>query len=306
MARRFGGKYSPQDTSRPQSHPKSRPQQPAAPFEGARRSKVGGRVNLLFFAPLPLIWQAFGAGPVNLALCLVALGLLLLAAWMTREGLLAEEAYEARSVARRPALPRKILGAFLTGLGLALAGWAGTGGLAAPVIYACVGTALHLMAFGLDPLRDKGMDGVDRFQTDRVARAVEDAESHLAAMTDAIKRCGDRSLETRVAQFQTAARRLFRVVEEDPRDLTAARKYLGVYLMGARDATLKFADVYARTRDPEARADYEALLDDLEQNFAARTEKLLLDDRSDLTIEIEVLRDRLQREGVSGAPTHER
>ena len=39
-------------------------------------------------------------------------------------------------------------------------------------------------------------------------------------------------------------------------------------------------------------------MDDLEQNFAARTRKMLLDDRSDLTVEIDVLRERLQREGV--------
>ena len=49
--------------------------------------------------------------------------------------------------------------------------------------------------------------------------------------------------------------------------------------------------------DP-AGADYVALLDDLDQNFAARTRKSLLDDRSDMTVEIEVLRDRLKREGV--------
>ena len=79
---------------------------------------------------------------------------------------------------------------------------------------------------------------------------------------------------------------------------TAARRYLGVYLLGARDATVKFADIYARTRDPQVRADYEALLDDLEKEFAARTEKLLLDDRTNLDIEIEVLRERLEREGV--------
>ena len=41
-----------------------------------------------------------------------------------------------------------------------------------------------------------------------------------------------------------------------------------------------------------------ALLDDLETNFAARTRKSLLDDRSDLTVEIDVLRERLSREGV--------
>lgn len=83
-----------------------------------------------------------------------------------------------------------------------------------------------------------------------------------------------------------------------PRDLTAARKYLVVYLRGAHDATVKFADLYARNQDAQARDDYLALLDDLDQNFAARTAKSLLDDRSDLNVEIDVLRERLSREGV--------
>ena len=90
------------------------------------------------------------------------------------------------------------------------------------------------------------MEGVDEFQTDRVARAVEGAEKHLAAMSDAILRAKDRDLERRVESFQSTARAMFRTIEDDPRDLTAARKYLSVYLMGARDATVKFADIYAR------------------------------------------------------------
>ena len=191
-----------------------------------------------------------------------------------------------------------MLGSVLTGAGLAVAGFAAGGDILAPIAYAVVGTVLHFLAFGPDPLQNKGLEGVDLFQTDRVARAVDEAEEHLRAMSEAIKRAGDRTLETRVGQFQQAARALFRTVENDPRDLTAARRYLGVYLLGARDATVKFADIYSRTRNAEARADYAALLDDLEQNFATRNQKLLLDDRSDLTIEIDVLRERLQREGV--------
>ena len=289
MAQRYGGQFSP-DGNGPT---------PKGNFRTAKRTRAGGRVNLLFLAPLPLIWQAFGNGPTALALNLVALGILLLAAWLTREGLIAQEAYEARTVARRPAFPRKIAGSVLTGLGLDMAGYAATAGLIEPLIYLMIGTVLHLMAFGPDPMKDKGMEGIDTFQTDRVARAVDEAEKHLAAMTEAMKRAGDRQMIARLEQFQTTARDLFRTVENDPRDLTAARKYLSVYLMGARDATIKFADIYGRTGDAQARTDYAALLDDLEQNFAARTEKLLLDDRSDLNIEIDVLRDRLKREGVS-------
>jgi hypothetical protein len=292
MAQRFGGKYSPGgDTNTPAPTPKGA-------FQGARRTRAGGRVNLLFLAPLPLAFAAFTSGPAGLVLNLAALGTLLLAAWLTREGLIAQEAFEARKVARRPAFPRKIAGSLLTGLGLGIAGFAASGDIAAPAAYALVGTVLHFLAFGPDPLQDKGAEGIDSFQTDRVARAVDEAEKHLAAMTDAMLRAGDRSLMTRLERFQTTARDLFRTVENDPRDLTAARKYLSVYLLGARDATVKFAEIWARNRDPQARADYEALLTDLEQNFAARTQKLLLDDRSDLTVEIEVLRERLDREGV--------
>lgn len=292
MAQRYGGHYSPDGPSQ------GGPRKPATgSYRGAKRTRAGGRVNLLFLAPLPLIWKAFTTDPVGMAQYLAALGLLILSAWLTREGILAQEAYEARKVARRPALPRKIVGSLCAGAGLFMAGTAGFG-LPEAVIFAVLGTVIHSFAFGLDPLTDKGMDGVDMFQTDRVARAVDEAEKHLSAMSEAIQRAGDRQLEARVDRFRTTARDLFRTVEEDPRDLTAARKYLSVYLLGARDATIKFADIYGRNRDPQAKADYSALLDDLEGNFAARTEKLLLDDRSDLDIEIGVLRDRLQREGI--------
>jgi len=292
MSKRYGGKFSPEE-GRPPQTPSER-----GSFRGARRTRAGGRVNLLFFAPLPLAARAFGSGPTELALNLTALGALLLAAWLTREGILAQEAYEARKIARRPAIPRKMFASLLTGLGLGVAGLATSGVSAAPLIYAVLGTALHGFAFGLDPLKDKGMEGVDSFQSDRVARVVDQAEGYLKAMTDAIKRAGDRQAEARLERLQSTVRDMLRTVEDDPRDLTAARKYLGVYLMGARDATIKFADLHARAPNPQARDKYLALLADLEQNFTAKTRALMADSTTDLDIEIEVLRDRLEREGV--------
>lgn len=298
MAQRYGGEFSPKGKASSDNASSANGPAPSAnSFRGARRTRAGGRVNLLFLAPFPLIWKAFGSEPVSMATYLVAFGALILSAWLTREGIKAQEAYEARKVARRPALPRKIVGSMLAGAGLALVGFAGHGPLEAG-IFGVFGAVLHSMAFGFDPLKNKGLEGVDLHQTDRVARAVDKAEAHLQAMSDAIQRAQDRQLEARVDRFQTVARDLFRTVENDPRDLTAARKYLGIYLQGARDATIKFADIYARNQSPQARADYEALLVDLEENFAARTQRLLADDAGDMNVEIDVLRERLQREGV--------
>ena len=287
MAERYGGKHSPGSASYPRNP------------EGMRRSRVGARVNFLFIAPVAMLLIAFQLEPTGMFLKLFAFGLMMLAAWLTKEGLVAEDAYHARRVAKKPAIPRKIFGSVLTGIGLAIAGLnPETFSLLNPALYFILGTVLHFIAFGPDPLADKGTEGMNEYQTDRVARVVDEAERHLAAMKDAIRRAKVPALERRVADFVETARGMFRVVEEDPRDLTSARKFLGVYLLGARDATVQFADLYARSQNEEARADYEALLNDLESSFAQKTEKLLLDDKSSLDVEIEVLRDRLEREGV--------
>jgi hypothetical protein len=286
MAQRFGGRYSP-GTSATGAAEKG---------QSPRPHPVGARVNLLFVLPVLFGMRAFFQDPTGLALNLIAAALLLLSAWLTREGVIAQAAYDARKIARRPALPRKVLGAVATGLGLGLAGLGA--GIGAAVIFAALGAALHFASFGPDPMRDKGMEGIDTFQTDRAARAIADAQSLLDDMTSAIRRSRDRALIDRIDLFAANIGTLFRAVEDDPRQLNTARRYLGIYLQGARDATVKFADLQARAPDNQARADFIALLDDLEQRFALRRDALLEAGRTDLEIEIEVLRERLDREGL--------
>ena len=285
MAKPYGGKYSPGATPADAVRPVVDP--------------VGARANLMWVPPVILLFTSLGAGPVGLATGLAGAASLALGAWLLRGGLRAEAAYRARSVARRPAAPRKVMAALLTGLGVALATVSGDSGVLGAAIYGIVAVAAHLAAFGLDPLQHKRLAGVDTFQQDRVARMVAEAETHLAAIAAQVAGLDDRPLRTRVAAFQTTARAMIRTVEEDPRDLTAARKFLGVYLQGAADATAKYADLTRRAPSADARAAYVALLDDLDRNFAARTARLLDDDRSDMDIEIKVLRDRLAREGIT-------
>lgn len=284
MAERYRGRYSPGEPGRAE---------PRADLHHPYES----RTKWITIAAIPFLLSAFWQEPMGMVANLAAFGLVAFASRLTREGLQAEAAYDARRVARRPAWPRKLFGGVLTGLGLAVGAWA-PDAVAGAALIGVAGLALHYLAFGPDPMRDKGMEGIDSFQQDRVARFIAEGDGYLQGMQDAIRRTGDRRLEARVAVFAETARELFRRVEEDPGDLAAARRYLGVYLMGARDATVKFADLYTHTRDARALADYESLLTDLEGNFAARTRSLIEGGRTDFDIEMQVLRDRLAREGV--------
>lgn len=297
MAQRFGGQHSPTPVS------PSAELRPLSRFRGRRAAKVSIAARLMFMAPLPLLFAGLGEVMAGDALgMLIELGsfaVLMLAAWLLNEGLKAEAAYNDRKIARAPGVPRKALAAALTGLGVFTASWlAGGAGLFGGLVFGGFAAVAHVFAFGLDPMRKKGLEGQSAFDTERVAVAIEKAEALVGEITSAARRIGDRGIEARVEAMCASAREVFRAVEDDPRDLSRARKFLSVYLRGARDATVKFADHYSRSRDDEARSNYEALLGDLEGSFTQQREQLLLDNRTDLDVEIEVLRERLHQEGL--------
>ena len=259
----------------------------------------------MFLLPLPLLFAGLGAiGRGSAPEMLGELGGfagLMLSAWLLNEGLRAEEAYDARAVARPPAIPRKLFAAVLTGVervpGRAPEPRPGPRRVRWPS--ASVAGAAHLARLRARPdaARRASRAWTSSPPSGSPAPSTQ-AEALVRQITDAAARIGDRRLEGRVERLCDQAREVFRAVEQDPRDLSRARTFLSVYLLGLRDATVKFADVWSRSRDPEARTAYEALLGDLETSFTTHRTLLLEDDRSDLDIEIEVLRERLQQDGL--------
>ena len=219
-------------------------------------------------------------------------------AYVVREGQRAERQFNERTIAKPPALPRKILGSLTIGAGVALAaGFAWPLGLVGGVAMGALGAGAGLVAFGLDPMKAKGGAGSD-FDSTRVATAVVEAEALLAEITSLIAPLRDRTLTGDVDILTDATRDMIRTVESDPRDLPAARQYLGLYLRGARDATEAYTQVALARPDPAARTRYMELIHDLDGQFRAKRAMLLENDRAALDIEIDVLRHRLAQDGV--------
>jgi hypothetical protein len=307
MARRFGGKYSPGAPGGHGAGPSG-----GDAFHGRAAASVDVRALLMFIWPTPLVFAAFGAlaggAAMRMVLLLAAYASLMLGAWLLREGQFAAAAYEARAIARPPAFPRKIGAAVLTGAGVAIASWLGNAGVGlietgaqavSSIVFGAIAAGTHLLAFGVDPMRAKGVtDTIARSELDRVTDALEKAEARLKSIEALAHRMRDREIDARVGRLNATVREMIRLVEKDPRDLGRARRYLGVYLTGAEEATRKYAENRARLSDPKLHQDYLALLSDLEGSFARGKDMLLVDNRTDLEVEIEVLRERLGQEGA--------
>jgi hypothetical protein len=275
-----------------------------APGARMMRAPTFSRIwaRLLYLFPTPLLLSAItsvGVGHIFSALLdLAAYAALMLGAFLLGEGLKAERAFDARTMARPPAFPRKLVAAILAGGGVFLAAFFGWGhSLPAAIAFGALATGSHILAFGLDPMRAKGVaeHGADG---ERAAAALEKAEAHLAAISDLTPKLGDREVRDRIGALTAEVRQMLTLIEQDPRDLGRARRYLTVYLKGAHDATRKYADNRERLNDPSLRTEYLALIADLEASFGRGRKMLLEDDRTDLEVEIEVLRERLGQEGA--------
>ena len=293
-AERYGGAFSPGGATNADKQAS-----PAAGnrFRGRKARKVDVRGLLLFVLPTPLLFAGLGnigAGDVvGAAINLAAYASLILGAWLLREGQRAEAAYDARAVAKPPAFPRKLVAAVLAADGIGLAAYFGWGqDILTAAGFSVLTIASHIAAFGLDPMKPKGID-LDDAEASRVSEALDKAEAKIAEIAELARSTRDREIENRVETMLAAVRDMLRQIEADPRDLTRARRYLSVYLVGAHEATRKYAENHEDLGDSALRDDYLLLIGDLEQSFAEGHDKLLQDDRTDLEIEIEVLRERL-------------
>ena len=296
-AKRFGGTYS-------KGSPTGRtPGRAAAPDWRNRAIRSPSlRVLLLFFAPTALLLGALLAvlrgDAVGLLWLIAAYALVVGGAALTRVGQQAAAAYAARAVSRPPGWPRKMMGGVMIGAGVALCMLRSSGSTFQAVLFGAIATALHLIAFGIDPLRSKGIDGLDADALDAAITRVETGRALIAEMQSAAAQFGDRALEDRVAELARTATDVLAQIEQDPRELRRSRRFLAVYLVGARDATVQYAQSYDASGEPAIREKYAALLGDLESHFTNHRESLTSADRTALDVEIEVLRDRLRAEGV--------
>ena len=258
---------------------------------------------LMFLLPLPVLAAAIIAlargqlGP--LIGDAAGYALFLSGALLLRRGLLTEGDYERRRVAKAP-WPLKTLGSGLIAVATGVTAWLGAGHH--PATGGAFGLAALLgcyLTYGFDPRAAKRLtdrDGVD--VTEQVVQALAEAERAIAAIDQAGRDIRNAELNARLRRITQLAREILKLIEEDPRDLRRARKFLNVYLDGAQKVTEGYAKTHTRVAAPELDDNFRRVLVTIEEVFQEQQQKLLETDITDLDVQIEVLTTQLKREGV--------
>ncbi len=255
-----------------------------------------------FFSVGPLV-TGLMLGQVGKALGgLGAIVALQAAAWLIRQGRLAEREYAERTITRAPP-PRKLAGIVLVGLAAFSLSAMGD---SQPVILGLVAAGLMgyaaYLAYGLDPRADKGLDQklADRagLKTEAVLAALEEARAKVRAIETQARGLHSRELKERLARIIRSADAVLAQIEKDPGDLRRARRFLVTYLDGTRDVVGKYRAQQQDLADTPLADNFRHVLETVERVFEEQRDILKRNESLDLEVQIEVLKTQLEREGV--------
>jgi 5-bromo-4-chloroindolyl phosphate hydrolysis protein len=259
---------------------------------------------LLFLLPLPVLLAAlWGLGKNNFPIFLsstVSYALYVYGALLVRRGLRNQTEYERRKVARAPRYPLKTVGSVAVALATGVTALFGARYQLPVAIGFGLGALLgcHFL-YGFDPRTAKrALDNYGVDTTDQVLTALENAERLLRDIDQASRQIRNRELNERMGRISDQGRQILKMLEEDPRDLRRARKFLNVYLEGAQQVTAGYARTHKQNRSQDLESNFRQVLMTIEDVFTEQRQKLLQQDVTDLDVQIEVLAAQLKHEGV--------
>ncbi|NND61410.1 MAG: 5-bromo-4-chloroindolyl phosphate hydrolase [Gammaproteobacteria bacterium] len=265
-----------------------------------------GRAYLLYLLAMPLLPALFivpfSGDLVKLVTYYGAFASFVAGARFMKAGLVAEAEYHKRKIAAPPKTPRKLLGSLFTGAGAFICSWLAMGHsllfAGALGVMAVAGATLF---YGRDPKAPKYGEivGGHGYTAEEVMAALTEAEEKIASIEVAARDIRNPELTNRLKRIARRARNIVDVMEDDPGGLRRARRFLNVYLDGARRVTEGYARTHRRSEAAELENNFRNVLTTIEDVFEEQHQKLLEHDALDLDVQIDVLSQQLKKQGVS-------
>jgi 5-bromo-4-chloroindolyl phosphate hydrolysis protein len=256
---------------------------------------------LLYILPIPVLIAAIialikGSFFATLTLSAASVGFFL-AAVLTRHGLKLEKIFEQKKFAKAPRVPYKSVSALLLAITTALtAVFAAHYGLFQSILLGGTAFLGYMFSYGLDPRRDKTANVLGLGVTsEEVIKALEAAEIRIASLEEAKQHISSINFKNSIDRITLKAREILTIIEEDPRDLDKARKFLKTYLKGAERVTATYVKTHQNDATTEKLdSDFNQVLNSIEETFNKQHKKLKENDQFDLDVQIQVLETQLK------------
>ncbi len=225
----------------------------------------------------------------------IGFALLLTAAAATAKGVAQERAYELATITKAPKTPYKTMAMMLLGITVFYLGFvAGGKPFLTSLFVGLLGSAGYWMYYGLDPRKNK-LPVMDDINPEFVLDTLNKAKSKLSAAKIDTEQIGDRKLRKKLDDAIDNAHVIIQTIEEDPKDIRTARKFLMVFLDGIADVAHKYVEVDEKDIDTPMKEKLYNLIDDVELRFEEELARLKANNLIDLDISVDSLKVQINQ-----------
>ncbi len=183
-------------------------------------------IILLVMAAGPLMFGLLQATLMSLVITLIQFAILGLAVLCLVKGAAAKARYQERRAARAPRIPGLILGSLLVGLFVAVVAMGEMTDIKMPVMLGGLAAILSLFAFGIDPLRSKGLDD-PQLMAERAARhLLVSTDDRLRDLSDRVSAFNEPDLSVKIEALHGAILRVLRAFGQSGQDITKIQQPL--------------------------------------------------------------------------------
>lgn len=193
-------------------------------FSQANISGFDTGLSVMFLSAFPLLLWLLHGSFGNALTALFLLALLGIALRLIAMGQKRQRAYENAELALAPRLPLKLIGSGLIGLVVMVLAASQFAEAALPMVLGYVAACLSLLSFGMDPIRDKGLDNphlMAQLEADTLQITTDDA---LLELTERVADLGDARLTMRSDAMRNRAMQLIRAFGTNPADLLRIKR----------------------------------------------------------------------------------
>ena len=256
-----------------------------------------GYLLYIFLVPLfiAIILSLIERNILAFLLNLTAFGLFYATAKLNSLGLENEFQYNKEKLTKAPDKPYKTFSAILLGISTFFtATIAGGESIIMGLFLSVISSIGYYLYYGLDP-RDDKLENIGDISAELVLKTISEAKSKLDKIEQHIdKISNDNLLQKKLSLAVKKAKNIIQTIQEDPKDIRVARKFLIVYIDGLESVTNAYtsmdeADIKEKTRDK-----LHQLLEDVEHRFDKELTRLKKNNEFDLDVNIDVLQQQIK------------
>ncbi len=256
-----------------------------------------GYLLYIFLAPLflaiilALIERNISAFLLNLT----AFGLFYATAKLNTIGLANELKYNQEKLTKAPKRPYKTFSAILLGISTFFtATIAGGESLFIGIFLSIISSIGYYLYYGLDP-RDDKLENIGDISAELVLKTISEAKSKISEIKRHIdKISNDTLLQKKLSLAVTKAENIIETIQEDPKDIRVARKFLIVYIDGLENVTNSYTSMDEADIKKETKDKLHQLLEDVERRFDKELTRLKKNNEFDLDVNIDVLQEQIK------------